>query len=275
MPAATVSDILRLSERRTTMKFIGIDLAARPRNTSMCILDWITAPRVQAIHRPATDDCIVRAASNDVAAVGIDSPFGWPLPFLSFIQPGREPSRPDSLTQADSDRLKYRSTDLWVREHFRSLDKSVRPLSVATDKLGAVALRCVCLVQCLVATRRHESIFEVYPAASLANWVEFQGSYKVSSRNKRAATANRRRILDAFVDHGLDLSTFDESLMNSDDNLDALVSALTAALAVADRTHPPPPHLANLSTSEGWIQVPIGTLLDFKRVSFPESRSTP
>ena len=241
----------------------------------MCILDWRTAPRVQAIHRPATDACIVHAAGNDVAAVGIDSPFGWPLPFLSFIQPGREPSRPDSLTQADSDRLKYRSTDLWVREHFHSVGKSVRPLSVATDKLGAVALRCICLVQCLAATRSHESIFEVYPAASLANWVEFQGSYKVSSRNKHAATDNRRRILDHFADHGLDLSTFDETLTNSDDDLDALVSALTAALAFAGRTLPPPPGLAHLAASEGWIQIPTGTLPDLEHLSFHESRSTP
>ena len=257
------------------MKFVGIDLAAQPRNTSMCVLDWRTAPRVQAIHRPATDACIVRAAGNDVAAVGIDSPFGWPRPFLSFIQPDRKLSRPNPLTQADSDRLKYRSTDLWVREHFRSVGKTVRPLSVATDKLGAVALRCIRLLQCLAAIRGRETIFEVYPAASLANWVAFKGSYKVSSKNKQAATANRRRIVDLFVDHGLDLSTFDETLTNSDDDLDALVSALTAALSFAGRTHPPPPHLVDLAASEGWIQIPIGALLDLEYLSFPQSRSTP
>lgn len=257
------------------MKFLGIDLAARPRNTSMCVLDWGTAPRVQAIHRPATDSCIVRAAGKDVAAVGIDSPFGWPLPFRSFIQRGRKPSRPDSFMQADSDRLKYRSTDLWVREHFRSLGKTVRPLSVATDKLGAVALRCVHLVQCLAAIRKPETILEVYPAASLANWVAFQGSYKASSKNKQAATVNRRRILDLFVDHGLDLSTFDDLLAKSDDDLDALVSALTAACSIAGRTHPPPPHLVDLAASEGWIQIPIGTLRDLTSLSFPESRSAP
>ena len=240
----------------------------------MCVLDWRTVPRVQAIHRPANDACIPRAAGNDVAAVGIDSPFGWPLPFLSFIQPGRKPAPPDSLTQADSDRLKYRSTDPWVREHSRSVGKTVRPLSVATDKLGAVALRCIRLLQCLAAIRRRETLLEVYPAASLANWVAFQGSYKVSSKNKQAATANRRRIVDLFVDHGLDLSTFDETLTNSDDDLDALMSALTAALSFVGRT-PPPPHLADLAASEGWIQIPIGTLLDLEFLSFPESRSTP
>ena len=257
------------------MKFVGIDLAARPRNTSMCVLDWGTAPRVQAIHRPATDACIVRAAGNDVAAVGIDSPFGWPLPFLSFVLSGRKPSRPDSLTQADFDRLKYRSTDLWVREHFQSVGKTVRPLSVATDKLGAVALRCIHLVQRLAAIRRHETILEVYPAASLANWIALQGSYKASSSDKQAANANRRRIVDLFVCHGLDVSTFGETLSNSDDDLDALVSALTAALSYAGKTHPPPPHLEDLAASEGWIHVPIGeTLPCLESLSFPNSRST-
>ena len=257
------------------MKFIGIDLAARPHNTSMCVLDWRTAPCVQAIHRPATDACILRAVGNDVAAVGIDSPFGWPLPFVSFIQSGRKSSRSDSPTQPDPDRLKYRSTDLWVREHFRSVGKTVRPLSVATDTLGAVALRCVRLVQCLAAIRVRETIFEVYPGASLANWVTFQGSYKVRSTNKQAATDNRRRILDLFIDHGLDLSTFDATLANSDDDLDALVSALTAALSHAGRTYPPPPHQADIVASEGRIRIPIGTLPNLKSLSFPESPSTP
>ena len=241
----------------------------------MCVLDWEPAPRVRAIHRPATDACIARAAGNDVAAVAIDSPFGWPLPFASFIQPGRKPSGQNSLAQADSERLKYRSTDLWVREHFRSVGKPVRPLSVATDKLGAVALRCTRLLQDLATTRRRETIFEAYPAASLANWVGFKGSYKTSSKNKQAATDNRRRILDVFVERGLDLSTFDETFTNSDDDLDALVSALTAAFAFAGRTHPPPPHLADLAASEGWIHVPIGTLPNLALLSFPGSHSTP
>ena len=258
------------------MKFVGIDLAARPRSTSMCVLDWRTTPRVQAIHRPATDADILGAADNDVAAIGIDSPFGWPLPFLSFIRPDRKPTRPDSLTQADFDRLKYRSTDLWVREHFRSVGKTVRPLSVATDKLGAVALRCIHLVQRLAAIRRRDTILEVYPAASLATWMALQGSYKASSSDRQAASANRRRIVDMFVCHGLDVSTFGEALTSSDDDLDALVSALTAAFSYAGRTHPPPRHLGDLAASEGWIQIPFGEKLPhLESVSFPDSRSTP
>ena len=63
-----------------------------------------------------------------------------------------------------------------------------------------------------------------------------QGSYKASSSDKQAATANRRRIVDLFVCHGLDVSTFGETLTNSDDDLDALVSALTAALSYAGKT---------------------------------------
>lgn len=62
----------------------------------------------------------------------------------------------------------------------------------------------------------------------------------------------------------------------SDDDLDALVSALTAALSYAGKTHPPPPHLEDLAASESWIHVPIGeTLPCLESLSFPNSRSTP
>ena len=99
------------------MRFVGVDLAARPNNTSLCILEWNTNPRVEAVHRPADDESIIRIACENVAAVGLDSPFGWPQAFVSFIRQGLKSShQPAPLTDKEADRLKYRTTDRWLRE---------------------------------------------------------------------------------------------------------------------------------------------------------------
>ena len=252
------------------MKFIGVDLAARSKKTSVCVLDWKTTPRVEAIYGPASDECILHATGDDVAAVGIDSPFGWPAPFVSFVQPDQSSRRPCPLSDAEADELKYRSTDLWVRDHFRRRGKSVRPLSVATDKLGAVALRCVRLVQCLTADHGgHSAIYEVYPAASLHHWLPLDSSYKSRSNVKCAAKSKAvRKCIIERLEQYVDISACGERLVDNDDDLDALVSALTAALAFQGRTHPPPPQLADLAYSEGWIHIPSGPLCDLALLAF-------
>ena len=255
------------------MRFIGVDLAAQAKGTSLCVVDWKATPRIEAVHRPATDEHIIRLAADPVAAIGLDSPFGWPDAFVSFVRPDVTSPHPAPLTNDDADRLKFRATDRWLRTQNLpgSAGRRVRPLSVATDKLGAVALRCVRLVQCLEAVRGDQrTIYEVYPAASLARWgIELDGSYKKKDkRNEAASKVRRRRIIERLVEHELDLGTFEESLVASDDDLDALVSALTAALAFAGQTDHPPPDLAALARSEGWIHIPSGPLLDLSSLDF-------
>ncbi len=192
---------------------------------------------------------------------------GRTLSFVSFVQQEGSSGICAPLTKEEADRLKYRATDRWLREQdFPDSRGPVRPLSVATDKLGAVALRCVRLVQCLVAERGDQrTIYEVYPRASLARWMSLDGSYK---KTTPASKAVREQIVSRLVEHGLDVGVFRETLEASDDDLDALVSALTAALAFAGRTDLPPPHLAQLSKSEGWIHVPSGPLPDLEALSF-------
>ena len=254
------------------VKYVGVDLAAKPKGTSICIVDWGANAQVEALHKPADDERIIRTASGDVAAMGIDCPFGWPKAFVSFVQQGQSCRRGTALTADETDRLKYRATDRWLREKQlgATSNRLVRPLSVSTDKLGAVALRCVHLIKFLEQNRqnRRESrpaIYEVYPAASLACWMTLDGSYK-KNRNRQkdaAAMGVRRQIIERLADSGLDLGSFREAFVASDDNLDALVSALTAGLASAGRTDPPPENLAHLAASEGWINVPSGSLPNF------------
>ena len=161
------------------MRFVGVDLAAQPERTSICIVDWKATAHVEAVNRPADDERIIRIASGNVVAIGIDSPFGWPEAFVSFVQQGLKHPQHMPLTRDEADRLKYRATDLWLRDKRlpASHNRRVLPLSVSTDKLGAVALRCVRLVQCLESvTENGPTIYEVYPAASLARWMTLDGT---------------------------------------------------------------------------------------------------
>ena len=259
------------------MRFVGVDLAAQPTRTSLCVVNWNATPRVEAVHRPANDECIIHIATDTIAAIGLDSPFGWPDAFVSFVQQGLTSPDRAPLANDEADRLKYRATDRWLREqNFAAKGrKPVRPLSVATDKLGAVALRCVRLVQCLEAFRGdRRTIYEVYPAASLACWMTVTSSYK--KKRDPASKAVRRWIIGRLVEQGLDVASFGEALVASDDDLDALVSALTAALAFAGRTDLPPPNHAVLAKSEGWIHIPSGPISDLASLDFsePSSRSS-
>lgn len=254
------------------MRFVGVDLAAQPARTSLCVLNWKATPHVEAVHGPANDECIIRIAET-ATAIGLDSPFGWPTAFVSFVQEGLTSPHRAPLANDEADRLKYRATDRWLREqNFVACGgRPVRPLSVATDKLGAVALRCVRLVQCLEASRGDRStIYEVYPAATLARWMTLSGSYK-----KRDPTSKtiRRRIIARLVEQGLDLGDCRQTLVASDDDLDALVSALTAALAFAGRTELPPPSHAIPARSEGWIHIPSGPISELSSLCFAEPRS--
>ena len=253
------------------MKFIGVDLSAQPKNTSVCVLEWQDNPRVIDVHRPACDEWIIRATDNSVSAIGLDSPFGWPGPFVSFLQGKHKNRSPYPLRNAEADCLKYRVTDRWVRDYFSACGKKVQPLSVATDKLGAVALRCVRLVRCLVEVRGDQStIFEVYPAASLASWMTVTGSYKASSNKQSAAASrsNRNGIVDKLINNGVDIATFRDRFVASHDDLDALVSALTAAFAFKGKTHLPPTHLTDIAYSEGWIHLPSEPLCALGLLAF-------
>ena len=251
------------------MKFVGIDLAARADKTSICILDWRDNPVVESVYSRATDEQIICYAGKTATAVGIDSPFGWPSTFVSFVKHGLMSQPPQPLRSFESDRLRYRETDLWVREQFESRGKRVQPLSVSTDKLGAVALRCVRLVRCLAHVRGDRvNIFEIYPFASLSSWMRINGSYKRSSKDKVASRRLRESIVSKFTQHGVVTADFHTRLIDSDHDLDALICALTAALAYNGQTYTPPGEKSDLAELEGWIHVPSGTLRDVPNICF-------
>ncbi|MEM7141949.1 MAG: DUF429 domain-containing protein [Actinomycetota bacterium] len=241
------------------MRFVGVDLAAQPEKSSMCLLDWARRPKVVDIVRPATDDAIVTAAL-DAMGVGIDVPFGWPTPFVDKIRRWHDGQSAalDDTTPRD---LRLRTTDQWIRTHVPR-----DPLSVSTDRLGIVALRGIGILEKLLGPRGDRSgrrgIYEAYPGGTLAVWGLPATGYK-----GKDGAAKRSTIVDA-LETQIDFGDFDVAARASDDDLDAILTAVIAGLARAKATTKPPAEHRRVAAIEGWIHVPTIGLADLTEIRF-------
>ena len=63
------------------MRTLGIDLAAQPRNTSSCRIDWgAQTAQISQLHSGRDDESLLEEIA-DADKVAIDAPFGWPDEF--------------------------------------------------------------------------------------------------------------------------------------------------------------------------------------------------
>ena len=201
-----------------------------------------------------------------VTRAAIDAPFGWPEAFLETITAyqasGFWPDPYDSDAIVPS--LRLRATDRAV--HGRV---GLWPLSVSTDRIGIVAMRCARLLAgvqeqlgALVDRSGQGRILEVYPAAALRIWEispadsADPGSYKGAGD---AARLRREWILEQVRRHTSAWLEIGEKTMavcrDNDDCLDALVSALIARAAERDLLEPVDDP-DGLAATEGWIRLP-------------------
>ncbi|MFO1077994.1 MAG: DUF429 domain-containing protein [Planctomycetota bacterium] len=228
------------------MHTLGVDLASSAERTATCVIEWADSrANIRHLVVGADDDAITSLA-GDADAVGIDAPFGWPTPFVELLA-GK--SRPRTWTHERRDELRFRATDHHVRRETQRW-----PLSVSSDRIGVVAMRCHQLLQRLRLANpaARERTLEVYPAAVLRRWGLVAVSYK---------GAERRAALDVLVGQLLSVATWldvsDEQgrlLRRSDHALDAMISSLVARaarLGLADATPDDP-----RTQSEGWIVLP-------------------
>src|SRR4051794_6528329 len=128
------------------MRTAGIDLAASETNTAVCIIDWDGERRSVRFEADTSDGGLLRIC-RDVDKVGIDCPFGWPVPFVDAVRAHRDGGRwPGRGLPAEEfrRRLKFRLTD----EHVWDRTKSP-PLSVSADKIAVPAMRCALLLDAL------------------------------------------------------------------------------------------------------------------------------
>src|SRR5688572_4190979 len=128
-------------ERVEPTRTIGVDLSAQPKATAACVLEWKTeVARIVHLEAGATNtDLRELVASAVPQKVAIDSPFGWPTPFVKALASFNSSS---SWPSGDDRRpLLLRTTDLVVGEL-----TGTYPLSVSADKLGVCAMRCARLL---------------------------------------------------------------------------------------------------------------------------------
>lgn len=247
----------------------GIDLAAQPRETAGCMIEW-SARGTGYVHCPADrfDDAGLLAQMTRpdyVTKIAIDAPFGWPVTFIEAITAyrvvGAWPDPPGSSLSQKGMRL--RATDVVVRER-----TGITPLSVSTDRIGIVAMRCARLLAAATADldvaldrSGHGRFVEVYPAAALHQWglspkgSADPGTYKGKEPEARA---RRERIVDSLGRMTSGWLEFPEKSrivsIESDHCLDAVVSALVARAAESDLLEPVEDDEA--AHSEGWIRLP-------------------
>jgi Protein of unknown function (DUF429) len=266
------SDLYGVAPMIRTLTF-GIDLAAQPERTGACLVEWEGdgAGVLRQLQTGLADAELLEVMVRpEVTRVGIDAPFGWPMEFLQAVSDFRDhgswPDAPDQDSHQRSMRL--RVTDWVVREKV-----GVTPLSVASDKIASVAMRCARLQSAYweaTGERPDRSgagrLCEVYPAASLRLWKLSQhddahdpGTYRgltpgAMRRRKRimngviAATSGRIEIPPWLID----------ACETEDHLLDALVCALTARAAHLGHVQP----IAEVepARSEGWITLPDRSL---------------
>jgi hypothetical protein len=240
----------------------GIDLAADPKRTGVCEIDWATPMPAVTIGAGVFGDQELAELVVRAERTGIDSPFGWPDRFVAAIQAYHE----DGRWSAGSERgpLKLRETDLYVHAQ-----TGRQPLSVSTDRIGVTAMRCAHVLQ-LVQERGGTvdrsgmtgSVTEVYPAAALRRWQLDPVGYKApkATEKRRDLLSSLERALQWPEQLPADVRA---ACIATDHVLDALLSALVARAAARGLTAGPPDS-AGLAAREGWIHLPTCGLADLR-----------
>jgi hypothetical protein len=263
---------------------MGVDLAAQPANTAVCLLRWgVGIPLVVMLARgrdsesnPLDDKWISTRATGlrkdfgEITKVGIDDPFGWPVPFLDAMAAYRSgPNWPWPIEQS-TEQLRLRETDRVVRR------KSGRwPLSVTSDRIAIPAMRCAGLLTAIAGHIGADQVkrdgsglcCEVYPDPALREWLAgTSAALGRASYKGKENSARRRELLGALLEQ-LPLDDPDgqlDQIAAEDDYLDALICALVARAAERKRTYQPEGrHEIQRADVEGWIhlpQDPLGSL---------------
>ena len=242
------------------MRTLGIDLAAAPERTAACELTWTAGRASGILHPPPLDDDRLLELMRGADHIGIDCPLGWPVPFVEAVvahQSGKPwPGRGGPDGAGFRRRLCYRRTDEIVAQ-----GEKTRPLSVSTDRIGVVALRCALILDRYAPGGLDRdgsaAIAEVYPAAALKRYELTARGYK---RPKNVAMLRRNVEALRKAAPWLDIEDW-SAAERGDDTFDAVICALVArAVAVGSTAGPCSTEDARLARVEGWIHVPIDGL---------------
>lgn len=226
---------------------LGIDLSSSKDLTVACAIEWKKKRAIVA--SPAlrcTDDDLDKLISK-ANVIGIDAPFGWPVPFVEAVSEWTETIWSPDVRK----RLQFRVTDRQVQEK-----TGIWPLSVSTDRIALPAMRAMALLQRYKVTDRsgYCKFFEVYPAATLKTWGLDSRGYK---RIDEECVTLRHKILSQLRQKlpWLEVST---DYAKTSDALDALIASLTVRAAYQKLTIKPTRSQVTVARREGWIHLPTG-----------------
>ncbi len=173
--------------------FCGIDLAASPSKTRVCVLSqnsrgklkMVVSPMLFNLHgdswEQAFEDlstkyskqvkCILQNPEVSVV-VGIDVPFGWPRSFVNAI--GKHSTLSSKSygwgTREGREKFRFRETDTLINKTVFKTIKDLYiqgPLSVSTDRLGVTAMVGAELIHHLIA-RWNFSVASPFKTPSLS-----------------------------------------------------------------------------------------------------------
>ena len=233
------------------MRSLGVDLASQPQTTAACTIQWAGGvAQVLGIQLGLTDvDLISLAEGTDV--IGIDAPFGWPLPFVELVQEHHNGGRSEIEWSTERrDALRFRRTDVHVRSVLGRW-----PLSVSSDLIAIVAMRCAGLLDRLGVVDRSGAgrVVETYPALALVAWGFSSRGYKAG--NAAGLTHLFQSVVQACP--WLQLPPATAALCTrSDHAFDALIASLVARSAALGVTERPAEEDLERARAEGWIAVP-------------------
>ncbi len=239
---------------------VGIDLAAEPPGTAVAAIRWGAGRAVvDEVVTRADDETVLRWMRHPGGAIGIDCPFGWPVAFVQLVADHGDRTLRSPTNRPDGWRREYvlRETDRHVQA-----TTGLRPLSVAADYIGHVAIRLAALISELgpgvdSSLDGSGAIAETYPAAALKTWGLPHRGYKGAAHQPA-----RDVIVDslAIAAPWLDLGSHEQAVRDSDHVLDAVLCALVARARQRGLTELPSD--VQLARREGWIHVPTGSLAD-------------
>lgn len=239
---------------------IGVDLSAQARETAACTLDWgdRTCDVAHLVVGLDDDAIIDLVGAQRPVRIGIDAPFGWPVPFVqavsSYTDTGEWPESVDNRR-----RLRLRSTDI------ATIDETggPPPLSVSSDRIAVCAMRCAELLGRLAGRESVDrtgsgTVVEVYPAAALRQWGCEASGYKGGKPEQRRARESLAETIAAATARWLKLDDEHRQLLAASDHLlDALVAALVARATELDLSVPIPEAMRGVAAKEGWIHLPL------------------
>ena len=241
----------------------GVDLSAEDTKTCLAVVEWDSSSAIVTDLRQKVSNTAIVDTAQAVSKLGIDCPFGWPRPFVAFVNAHErgELVPPAGLPIDWRRRLANRTTDLVVRD-----EAGLVPLSVSADRIAHAAMRCAALLAELIAagvtvdrTGRTGRVVEVYPAASLSRWGLTRRGYKGVANG-----AALNQLVDDVLRAApwLSFGAHEAACRASDDAFDSVIAAMSSRAAALDLTTPPSPEQIPAAASEGWIALPVDQSLN-------------